>query len=64
MAMLFVSGLIIGVAMGVMVLGFLAIQAYNRGYEDAFGRRKVWRAELTARRTAVQQPAAAARRAS
>lgn len=60
--MLFVAGLMVGVAMGVMVVGFLAINAYNRGYEDAFGRRRQWRAEITARRLA-QEPAAA-RRAS
>lgn len=62
--MLFVAGLLVGVALGVMVVGFLAINAYNRGYEDAFGRRKAWRAELTARRVAAQEPVVAARRAS
>lgn len=61
--MLFVAGLLVGVAMGVMVVGFLAINAYNRGYEDAFGRRRFWRAEITARRVAAQEPVAA-RRAS
>lgn len=59
-----VLGLVIGVAMGVIVVGFLAIAAYQRGYQDALGRRPEWRAELVARRAAVHTLPAAARRAS
>lgn len=60
----FVLGLMVGLALGLIVIGFLAIAAYKRGYEDAFGRRKQWRAELVARQAAVRMPAVAARKAS
>ena len=60
----FVLGLMVGLALGLIVIGFLAIAAYQRGYEDAFGRRKQWRAELVARQAAVRMPAVAARKAS
>ena len=38
--MLFALGVIVGVALGVIVVGFLAIAAYQRGYDEAFGRRR------------------------
>lgn len=60
----FVLGLMVGLALGLIVIGFLAIAAYQRGYEDAFGRRRQWRAELVARQAAVRMPAVAARKAS
>jgi hypothetical protein len=60
----FGMGLMVGLALGLIVIGFLAIAAYQRGYEDAFGRRKQWRAELVARQAAVRMPAVAARKAS
>lgn len=62
----FASGLILGLALGLIVIGFLAVAAYERGYDEAIGRRKQWRAELVARRTAAQQVLAAipARKAS
>jgi hypothetical protein len=60
----FALGLMVGLALGLIVIGFLAIAAYQRGYDDAIGRRKMWRAELVARQAAVRLPAAAARRAS
>lgn len=60
----FALGLMLGLALGLIVIGFLAVAAYQRGYEDAFGRRKQWRAELVARQAAVRMPAAAARKAS
>lgn len=44
--------LIIGVALGTIVMGFLAIAAYERGFGDATYRRTEWRAELSARRRA------------
>jgi Tfp pilus assembly protein PilV len=62
--MVFALGLMLGLALGLIVIGFLAIAAYQRGYEDAFGRRKQWRAELVARQAAVRMPAVAARKAS
>ena len=62
--MLFALGVVVGVALGVIVVGFLAIAAYQRGYDEAFGRRREWRAELVARRAAIRDlPAAAARKA-
>jgi hypothetical protein len=45
----FVFGLITGIAAGVLIIGFLAVGAYNRGYDDALFRRKDWRGELVAR---------------
>jgi hypothetical protein len=59
----FVLGLMVGLALGLIVIGFLAIAAYQRGYEDAFGRRKQWRAELVARQTAVRLQPVAIRKA-
>jgi hypothetical protein len=60
----FVLGLMVGLALGLIVIGFLAIAAYQRGYDDAFGRRKQWRTELVARQAAVRMPVVAARKAS
>lgn len=51
----FVIGLVAGISAGVLVVGFLAIGAYNRGYDDALFRRKDWRAELVARQTVAQK---------
>lgn len=48
---LFAAGLMAGIALGVLIVGFLAVGAYNRGHDDAFFRRKDWRAELVARQT-------------
>ncbi|MBI2774296.1 MAG: hypothetical protein HYX56_07385 [Chloroflexi bacterium] len=63
--MTFAAGLMIGLALGLIVIGFLAVAAYQRGYQAAVGRRKVWRAELVARQAAVRGlPALAARKAS
>lgn len=65
--MTFAAGLVIGLALGLIVIGFLAIAAYERGYDEAIGKRKQWRAELVARRVAAQRtlaPAVSARRAS
>lgn len=44
--------LITGVALGMIVAGFLAIAAYERGFRDAMYRRTEWRAEISARRHA------------
>jgi predicted membrane chloride channel (bestrophin family) len=63
---MFTAGLIVGLALGLIVIGFLAIAAYERGYDEAIGKRKQWRAELVARRAAAQRVLAAfpARKAS
>ena len=62
----FAAGLVLGLALGLIVIGFLAIAAYERGYDEAVGKRKYWRAELVARRTAAARTLAGipARRAS
>ncbi len=63
---IFAVGLVLGLALGLIVIGFLAIAAYERGYDEAIGRRKHWRAELVARRAAARPvlAALAARKAS
>ena len=60
--MTFTAGLIVGLALGLVIVGFLAIAAYQRGYDEAFGRRKEWRAELVARKAAVRTVVAATSR--
>jgi len=55
-----VAGLAIGLAFGVIAIGFLAVAACERGYDEAIGKRKRWRAELVARRVAAQRTLAAA----
>lgn len=63
--LVFATGLLVGLTLGVIVIGFLAIAAYQRGLDDAVMRRKQWRAELVARRAAVRQVGTvAARKAS
>jgi len=60
----FVVGIMIGVAFGVVVVGFLAVGAYDRGFNEALHRRKAWRTELVARQAAAQRVMAGLRRAS
>ncbi len=62
----FVVGLVVGLALGLIIIGFLAVAAYERGYDEAVGKRKQWRAELVARRTAAARTltAVSARKAS
>ncbi len=63
--MSFAAGLILGLALGLVIVGFLAIAAYQRGFADAAGQRRVWRAELVARKEAVRSAGLpAVRRAS
>lgn len=57
-------GFVAGIALGILTIGFLALGAYNRGYEDALFRRKDWRAELVARQTVAARTVQPARRAS
>lgn len=45
--------LIAGIAIGVLVAGFVALGAYKRGYSDGRLRRKEWRAEIVARQAAA-----------
>ncbi len=60
----FVFGLMIGVAFGVIVVGFLAVGAYDRGFNEALHRRKAWRTELVARQAVAQRVMAGMRKAS
>ena len=60
----FVVGIMIGVAFGVVVVGFLAVGAYDRGFNEALHRRKAWRTELVARQAAAQRVMTGLRRAS
>jgi hypothetical protein len=48
---IFLAGLVIGVALGTTAIGFLAFGAYDRGYDAAM--RAPWRRELDARRAAI-----------
>lgn len=57
-------GFIAGIALGILTIGFLAVGAYNRGYDDALFRRKDWRAELVARQTVAARAVQPVRRAS
>ena len=62
--LLFAIGLMAGVALGMIIVGFLAIGAYDRGHTDALERRKAWRGELIARQVVAARTVAAARKAS
>lgn len=59
-----VVGIMIGVAFGVTVVGFLAVGAYDRGFNEALHRRKAWRTELVARQAVAQRTMAGLRKAS
>jgi hypothetical protein len=52
--MTFFLGLFLGAALAVVVLGFLATSAYQRGYHDADAGRLRWRAERAARQAAAR----------
>lgn len=60
----FVIGLMAGVAFGVIVVGFLAVGSYERGFDEALHRRKAWRAELVARQAAAHRTLSGLRKAS
>ncbi|OLD52402.1 MAG: hypothetical protein E6I40_08760 [Chloroflexi bacterium] len=62
--LLFAIGLMAGVALGMIIVGFLAIGAYDRGYTDALERRKAWRGELIARQVVAARTFVTARKAS
>ena len=45
--------MMLGTALGIVVVGFLAVRSYDHGYTEALERRKAWRGELVARQTAA-----------
>jgi hypothetical protein len=45
--------LLAGVAIGMIVMSFLAIGTFQRGYEEGYRLRRPWRVELDARRLAL-----------
>ena len=51
--LIFALGMMVGTALGIVVIGFLAVRAYDHGYDEALDRRKAWRGELMARQTAA-----------
>jgi hypothetical protein len=57
-------GLMIGVAFGVLVVGFLAVGSYERGFNEALQSRKAWRTELVARQAAANRVMTGMRKAS
>jgi hypothetical protein len=48
--------LLAGVALGMILMAFLAIGTYQRGYDEGYFLRRPWRAELGARRRALTDP--------
>ncbi len=60
----FAVGLILGLAFGISAIGFLAVGAYERGFNEALHRRKAWRAELVARQAAAHRVLTGLKRAS
>jgi len=60
----FVVGMILGLAFGVTVVGFLAVGAYDRGFNEALHRKKAWRTELVARQAAAHRVLTSMKRAS
>lgn len=50
--MIFGFWLLAGLALGMILMAFLAIGTYQRGYEAGCVQRRSWRTELEARRTA------------
>ena len=60
----FVVGIILGLAFGVSAVGFLAVGAYDRGYNEALLRKKAWRTELVARQAAAHRVLTGLKKAS
>jgi len=57
--------MMLGTALGIVVVGFLAVRSYDHGYGEALERRKAWRGELVARQAAaVRSHRASLKRAS
>ena len=51
--LVFALGMMLGTALGIVVVGFLAVRSYDHGYSEALDRREAWRGELLARQTAA-----------
>jgi hypothetical protein len=51
--LIFALGMMVGTALGIIVIGFLSVRAYGQGYDEALDRRKAWRGELMARQAAA-----------
>ena len=51
--LIFALGMMVGTALGIVVIGFLSVRAYGQGYDEALDRRKAWRGELLSRQTAA-----------
>ena len=63
--LIFALGMMVGTALGIVVVGFLAVRSYDHGYTEALERRKAWRGELVARQTvAARTHTASLKRAS
>ncbi len=63
--LIFALGIMVGTALGIIVVGFLAVRSYDHGYSEALERRKAWRGELVARQTAaIKAHGASLKRAS
>ena len=63
--LIFALGIMLGTALGIVVVGFLAVRSYDHGYTEALERRKAWRGELVARQTAgLRTHASSLKRAS
>lgn len=56
--MTFLLGVMVGVVLGTIVVAFLALGAYERGFAAA--RDAAWRVELRSRRARARRPAVAA----
>jgi hypothetical protein len=62
--MVFGMWLLAGVALGMILMAFLSIGTYQRGYDAGFLLRKPWRAELLARRQGVMNAFAREKKAA
>jgi hypothetical protein len=51
--LIFALGMMLGTALGIIVVGFLAVRSYDHGYTEALERRQAWRGQLAARQTAA-----------
>jgi len=51
--LIFALGMMVGTALGIVVIGFLSVRAYGQGYDEALDRRKAFRGELMARQAAA-----------
>lgn len=60
----FFVGLVFGVAFGMLVVGFLAVGSYQRGFSQALERRREWRGELVARQVVARRALEQLRKAS